>query len=456
MHTLHPIKKIILRNIPQIRFLTKLFVGFSIVSLVLISCNKEDTELGSEILPKSDFLHAYYSENTQVSSYTDTAGVVTSSDVVTALIGSYQDPIFGKSSSDFVTSVRLSSNGKIFVDSNLRSVLNSQGKDILIDSITLSFAFVDFYSGYSSIDSSAINVSFDIYETEETPSSDLTSDYIPLYNPAPLAQVSFNKSSLIETGSDSYLSVRLPDSLGQRIINHKKNETDWLQYISSNSDLQSIFKGLYFKTETSVSNAISYFYIDHERTKLTLYYTDTIQRQYDLLINTECARANLFTQSGKTFQTGSDISDSLLYLQSMGGSRIKFGIDGMESWKDSGLVAFNKAELVFKVANGMGDDSYYPPSELYLFRVTETGGYGYVEDYIDNLGTAFGGTYDATNNEYRFNIPRHLQKILKGDVENYGFILYPKNDEITANRVVLKGASANEDGMKLEITYVKL
>jgi hypothetical protein len=69
-----------------------------------------------------------------------------------------------------------------------------------------------------------------------------------------------------------------------------------------------------------------------------------------------------------------------------------------------------------------------------------------------------GGDYDASTQEYHFNITRYVEEVLIGKIPNNGLNLLVANGIYNPNRVVIGGggASGNLYQMKLNITYTKL
>ena len=74
----------------------------------------------------------------------------------------------------------------------------------------------------------------------------------------------------------------------------------------------------------------------------------------------------------------------------------------------------------------------------------------------------FGGTYDAANKTYSFNIARYVHELLYEGRSNDGLYLIVPNNLLTsgsvvsANRVVLGGPGHSTLGMKLNIIYTEL
>ena len=88
-------------------------------------------------------------------------------------------------------------------------------------------------------------------------------------------------------------------------------------------------------------------------------------------------------------------------------------------------------------------------------KLDENGDLYFLTDYTIGA-TYFGGFYNESKKEYRFNISKHIQEILNGEIIDYGLILIPDKRQMTANRVVLNGPESSNNKLRLELIYTKL
>ncbi|MES2395113.1 MAG: hypothetical protein V4549_03885, partial [Bacteroidota bacterium] len=125
---------------------------------------------------------------------------------------------------------------------------------------------------------------------------------------------------------------------------------------------------------------------------------------------------------------------------------------------NAGAIAINKAELVIKVdvTSTYMLDTFAAPTKLVLFGINDDGT-NYVLPDANEGDNYFGGTYNSTTHEYRFNIARYIQQVLTGKIKNNGLHLLAGSGAINANRVVIGGGgSSSLYRMKLNIGYTKL
>ncbi|PIY06515.1 MAG: hypothetical protein COZ21_02745, partial [Bacteroidetes bacterium CG_4_10_14_3_um_filter_31_20] len=180
--------------------------------------------------------------------------------------------------------------------------------------------------------------------------------------------------------------------------------------------------------------------------------------KFDFLINSSCARVNLFEHDYTTSTINSIIgdslaSDSLIYMQAMSGLMSKIKIPYLASLKNDSTIAIVRAELIIPVDNY--DATFYKtPTKLLLVSYNSSGTYSFLPDYLVN-SSYFGGTYYSGDNTYRFNISRYVQQLVDNSITNYGLALFVNDNRVSANRVILRGPKCKNNGMRLSITYLK-
>jgi len=124
----------------KFNFLFKTFIiGLSI--LFLASCDKDFNELGSEIVGNNNY--SLNKEAIDVVAYNQNIGVYRTSNLPINSLGTYTNPIFGKTTANFVTQVQLVTNSPKFY----RTASN-----IIIDSVYL---YVPYFSSVESTDATS-------------------------------------------------------------------------------------------------------------------------------------------------------------------------------------------------------------------------------------------------------------------------------------------------------------
>jgi hypothetical protein len=262
------------------------------------------------------------------------------------------------------------------------------------------------------------------------------------------------------------ITIPLDISLADKLVNADSTQ------MTNNDVFLEFFKGLYIESEKKSDEGGTILTLEaassdnFQGSALLLYYNndenkaeaepDTLSAAY--VISEFSARVNRITHdySGTPFEANlnSETSqDSLIYVQANGGLQCKIFIEDLSSWRDSVNTAINKAELIFQIDTIATEvEKYPPPSQLLFTVIGEDGGEFLPIDYVfspDFYGGALNEDFT-----YRFNLTQHVQQMIEGQAENFGFFLTTARKNSEANRVVLKG-STSEAGIKLVISYSK-
>ena len=431
---------------------------FFLVGAFFISCNDNPGVIGLDIIPPDDEIFVYFDTSTNIQTHTVYKDSIRSDEGVLSasrsysLLGNYIDPVFGASNAEFFTQVRLSKNQVDF------------GEDFILDSMILYLKLVNIYGDNRT---SPLDVS--VYQLTDT--INVSESYYSDINP----ENYFDPNEVIGQKS---ISPNITDSIISISINHLEFLdllTDTNNLIDNDAFLK-VFKGLYITTnQINTTGTIMSFDMLSVNSKLKIYYHNysettpiipmSAHSSFDLLINEKCARVNIFQHDyamGETpIQNINDytIEDTLVYVQAMGGVKVKVDITDVLKWQDSTGVVISSARLHIPVLEN-STEIFEPLVKLNLAYINDEGTNEFFPDIFHN-GTFypeyFDGKYNQTLNAYEFNIGLYIQKMIDNELPLNGFYIYPYSTEnpTMANRVILKGGKANE-GIKLYITYIKL
>ncbi|MES2138423.1 MAG: DUF4270 domain-containing protein [Bacteroidota bacterium] len=435
------------------------------ISISLTSCD-ESSVVGLDVQPANDLLGVDYQDTTTLitktvsvdSLRTDETLIITAD----ALLGIYQDPIFGKTTSSLYTQLRLPTNNPVF------------GTNPLIDSVILSLVYDPAYYGKKQRVEQKVNV----YEVAEDikgensyySNNTLTVNTLDLANNYGFIPEPSKSVTILNELLKPQLRIPINATFGQTILSNQTTAN-----LASNTAFQSFMKGFYITTENTVGlnsseGNILHFKMADAQTKLTLYYhNDTDDSlKYDLGLGS-VARFSHFTHD---YSTGIDANlatqlsisppppaqNDVVFIQSMAGVKATIELPYLMNWINAGDIAINKAELVIKVdpTSTYMLDTFAAPTKLVLFGINDDGS-NYVLPDANEGDNYFGGTYNSTTHEYRFNIARYIQQVLAGKRKNNGLHLLAGSGAINANRVVIGGGgSTGAYRMKLNIGYTKL
>jgi hypothetical protein len=374
------------------------------------------------------------------------------------------DPVFGKLTSSFYTNVKLSDDSPDF------------GKNPVLDSMVLML----FHQGYYG--DTLTRQRIKVYEISE----DLVYDSLRYsnqqlqYYPTLLADQYFvpNISDSIQIGDIKYpphLRINLSNLtnyLGNKILSAPASA------LQSNSAFIKFFKGLYVTVDPASSKgALLNFSISGNVSKIMLYFHDgdtpsNDSLQFALVMNESCGRF-IHTDHHDYLDASTDLRQQVLnhdsargseklFLQGMGGIKVKVKFPNFSSFGKGKVIAVNDAILELK--NYETDTIYTPPPSLMLVRQDSAGRVGYLVDEGEGP-TYFGGYYNEKTRSYFFRLTQHMQNILQKAYKN-SFDLYlmvnsPIKSSIFPNRIILNGTNplipgANPGRFRLKMTYTVL
>jgi hypothetical protein len=445
---------------PTFRFLLSFLFLSLLAVLVLFSCKKDPYEIGIDLLPPSDTINVKTIDTCTVTACTVRLDSIHTSNCSALTLGSLSDPVFGNSTIGFYTQLFPSSASVEY------------GTAPVVDSIILML----YYSGYygDTTTQQRIRV-WELAEDIHSDSAYFSNRQMQVY-PNLLADMTFKPrpKDSVKVGSTNY-AAHLRVNLGKITSYFGNKLLSGPPSVYSSSALFSIFmKGLYIETvPVNYGGALLNFDISNSTTKMVMYFHNQAQDSlsYTFLLDPACARF-LHIDHNQYFEASQELKqqalnhDSLLgkemlYLEGLGGMRIKFRMPNIMSFGKNRKIAINDALLLFKDATT--DTTLQPPAKLVLMRDSA----GIYKNIIDELeGTAyFGGIYNKTTQTYYFRLTRYVQKMITGyyatNPELYimandpsSAVLYPNRVRVNGYNPSLPGASASR--FRLQITYTIL
>jgi hypothetical protein len=415
-----------------------------ILSLIITGCKKGDDSLGKNLLPGSSVVYSrnYYEAGT-IRSFTYFDDKIRVDHPTYNFIGSFNDPLFGRTDGGFAAQYRLAANP-------------DYDKTATLDSLILRLTYKQLYGDTltkQTLNVYELNGDLD-YDAKYLSSFNLKS----LANPKSLGSVSFIprfKTDSAKTDTTiQYIRLMLNPELGNRLL-----KMDSLQMIS-NEEFLKYFKGLYIEP-TTVSKKGTLIGLTVAGSGMGLYYhtatKDSLFFSYNVTSNSANVAAFAHDYQKSPFiphMNQNIIQDSLIYLQPTGGTKVRVDIPSMNKWKDSTQYVVSKASVVFHVDTLATDFRRYElPTRLYLKYMDASGVETFPKD-SQLSAVYYDGTYDATTATYTFNITRHVDQIISGEVLTTSFYLVHANRNGSASRVVLKGGNSSQP-IELNIKYTR-
>lgn len=438
-----------------------------IIALYISSCGKQDQSVGIGLYSNDNNLGAHFVDTFTVNAVSKVEDSVPSSNLGIVNLGFYTDPFFGKTEAGFYTQFEIGGSGVDF------------GDTLTCDSIVL---FLKLGSGDLSYYGPE-NKPLKINVQQISRSADFTKDSL-FYSSSSLP---LNRESLVDPSFDNliqpnffdtvYLSrdssfsslqipgviaIKLKREFGQQLLDLNGSST-----LSSNANFLEEYKGLYVSIEDENGSDIIFIDMANFGTAVMIYYKEGSEQEdeeYKFIIDAVSAHFNKYDhdyeQSGSikllASMQDSTVGDQYHFTQTGGGYKSYIKFPTLIALRDSQpLIPVNKAELIVPVEPGSTKE-YAPPSIMYLFWVNDEG----VEEFILDQGySEVDGNYDRDKQQYRFNIIRHVQAILNGDINTNSLVMKTGNPGSTPNRVLMNGNMVDTSylkPMKLRIYYSSL
>ena len=350
----------------------KFVIGFVGMVMMFWGCTNDINDLGKNMLLPGDLVHVRNYSEKNIKAYTVSDGYQRTDEPAFNLLGTFNDPIFGKTTADFACQFRLTEYPDFSKSPQIDSlVLHMYYKEVYGSTETsqrlkvyelASDLFVD-QKYYQDVDLKGIS------------KGDILADYsfVPKFK---LDSLSSTYGSTKKNPKDTVLqeiNIKLDQKLIQKLM--AADSLTW----SDNDKFLQYFKGLYIEAgDLNATGAIMKIATIAQKntipqaTYLVLHYHNSEKDSlyYSYAINENSARVSHFAHDySKTAFAAhlnkTDVQDSLIYLQTTGGLRTKILIPNLGSWSDSTNIAINRAELIFQVDSTVTDlTKLLPPEEL--------------------------------------------------------------------------------------------
>lgn len=454
-----------LKILPRLTEAKFFLIVIVVLSVFLTSCD-ESSIVGLDVQPANDLLDVNLVDTTTLITKTVKMDSLRTDETImqlftnNVLLGTYIDPIFGKSTASVYTQINLNTSNPGF------------GVNPTIDSVVLALVIDTAFYGKRQISAQQMSI-YQLSEDLKIDSSYHSDNSLSTVG-SDLANYTFIPNftqwdTILGEPLKPQLRIPLDANFGQAILNNQ-NTTN----LASNTAFQNFMKGFYITTENTASlnsgeGNIFSFNVKDSQSRLTLYYhNDTAASlKYDFSTSA-AARFSKFSHDFTSVNTdlASQLSVSpppqndVVFVQSMSGTKVKIEMPYILNWSnDKGPAGINKAELVIKINTDATYElgTFAAPEKLMLYGINDDGTDFILPDLFETRPNYFGGVYNATTQEYRFNISRYIQQLLIGERKNNGMYLLAFNGAIHANRLVIGGGgNGSAYQMKLNITSTKV
>ena len=425
------------------------------LALAFTACKKSPDTIGNDLISENDYITIGHTDTlTMVCySYLDTIGT---KNVASGLLGSMNDPVFGRTQAGICTQFRFSAAGQLF------------GTEPIVDSIVLQLCVSGYYGD------TMVNQTLHVYELADTLSS--TVDY---YNNTDVAigDVDYANNFTFQPRPHTKTHVIGGDTIPQSIIRVPLSNTlgEYLIHLDSTAykepaTFKTYFYGLCLRCDPVDDNgSVSYISLtNNSYTLMQLYYhaaaTPEKPLRYDYYVTSSDTYFNQishdYTYGDNEFRSqvldgDTTLGQQRVYLQTMGGVRTKIFFPTLTHWADTLAegthIIINEAKLIVPAAS-VDTAVYTAPSNLSLLYFKSDGTSSILPDFYE--GTSYyGGTYSNMTHSAMFRISEYLQDLLMGKEPDCGLSLGINGGSYNAQRMVVNGPEMESNPIRVEMTY---
>jgi len=412
----------------------KLFANFLVILafgaiFFNYSCNDEASLIGSELIPSNDKISYYYdTTNFTFNSFIETQKHFRSKNMTSYFVGLINSSYHGSLEGSLVTEFKPSQVANVF-------------KTATVDSAVL-FLNVDTIYGVTNN-----NFVINVYQLDSAISEDpiyyISTDFSNMYSESNQINTSYRLQG------DSIVAFKLSPEFTELLFNNTYAENDTVDSLFTES-----FKGIAIVPENPAVMGGQLFKVNtiSGNSRIAVFYNDSLSASY-YLSNGNRFGTNKYNIDGSQLsnfmENPESESDSLIYLQGLGGVHSKVILNNYIDWINVSKYSIIKAELIFPIYETGESQNYFYPNNLYLAHTESDTTFTSTIDAANSK--FFDGTLDLTKKQYRFDISRYMQNILNGKTTDSCMYIRINNNNYEPNRVVLKSG----DNIKLKVTYTK-
>ena len=429
-------------------------IAVGLALLALVSCERNTGEIGLDFVDQNA-LKIGKLKGVDVVSYTEPFDSLITMRPSFLMLGSYDDPVFGKTSAHFATQVILSTIGPDF------------GVNATVDSVFMYLPFVGFYGDTSASFGLKVShldqhLSADsiFYGHSVFTGSTVLADTVIQPQPSRKRRVSGMAAP------NEVLGLRLNRAFFQsHIVDAAKDTTS--EDFQSNTAFLEYFRGLYVEGHAG-NQAIYQFSPSDQDMRIRFFFTNDSLRAdtvgpgygvYDLLAWNVVNSANSFSfdKSQADFDLGSQdtlVGELTTYMQGMGGAVTVVDLVGLPAIRDSNYFV-NYAELRIPVREGSAL-TYATPVKLNALLIDGNDRRLLTEYLNGNPGGELVVSSVLRDRAYTLEITKFVQQWLNGkDSAEAKILLVPDRMSSSAARAVLNGNLDPFDPIRLDLYVTK-
>lgn len=420
----------------------RLFLCFALLAAVcFVACNEDDSAVGLGLQDPAT-LYEGIADTLYGTAYTVCDDSMLASGYSQGLIGHTDDAVFGHT--EAMVYAQVANTAETAIDWSISD----------IDSAFLSLSVQTPYPNSLTAEEN-LRLHFEVRQVAEDilkDSSYYSSDSVRVSN------TKFFDGTVEMNPSDTVVRMRLNDNFLNILRGHNY----------SNDELLSAIKGIRIRIIDEGTPVMLTLNFNGAQTGVTVYRTyrgsiDTTQLENILAIGSGGNHFNRFVHkysaSSPMYRFMTNRKDSIdgaekLYLEPMGGTRIKLNFDKAikKFHKEHPNAIIHYAEIRVPLASSA---DAFPPEQLMPVRIDANGRNLSIPDMMDSytMGT-LDYKYNATTNAYHLRITQYLQSLLRSNAD-YGTYLVINSRRASANRTIVNGYNAS-DPIRIVVVYTEL
>lgn len=430
----------------NVRFLKRsgLFLSACFVSIASLftSCKKSNSDLGIGILNADQLIQAGGVDTFSLVTYTIAEDSLPTDNQNYAVLGSCHDPIMGVLNANFYTQFGLV--GTTSFDNNL---------SYTVDSVVLALDYAGSFGEMDPLTFKVEELNIDLEDKDYYKYDEITNLKPNIVDPANATQTP-NPIADVVVGTDTVdaqLRIKLLNTLGDQFI------TDALANSSaftSDALFKNYFRGLKVSVQqtnpSSGEGGILYLDLNKNNTRLTIYYHDSNNEQFDwsFQVEDDCYDFNHVEINNTGYKpdlilTNPNMGQTEFYAQAFK-SRAAIKFPGISNLKKTTVIQNALLELPVQ---HHPLSTYYPSLSVNAIYKNADG-----ENVL--IGIA---SYNSTRKSYTINLRDHIQDIVAGKIDN-GEILVSTSFffSSSADRIVFNGQNTtNKLKPRLVIKYTE-
>jgi len=417
-----------------------------IFSIVVFSACSEP-RLGTDIQPGSDASLLLRETGLKLELVTEREDSVRTDELSANLLGSYNDPELGKMNASVYCQLRPAVSNIDF------------GNNPIADSIVLVLPYRGYYGDVTKLKGLQQFTAYRVLEPMYKDSIYFSSDTL-LRDLSPLGQTSFIAPALIDSVTvggfkeEPQLRISLNSALGAEFLSNQAA-------LANAESFVAFFNGLYITANTRNNAPGEGAILDFNLVggaRLDLYYrndgNDSLKTSF--VVNENSAR---FTRFNPIYSpeviaalNNPEAGNTLGYVQTMAGLRLKMRITNLDTWKDNRNILVHKAQLRMKIKSG--SNSFYAANPLLNCVLKDAQGNLILSpDLLVNSATYSGGDFNESSGTYSLNLARYLQSKLNGLISDDYFYIQPTATGISSYRALINGIENSEGPLTFEVLY---